>query len=827
MIRLLYPLIVCLHVLLFLAEPCTAAGQLSLAGIGLTPTSRVVPGQVMFLMAKMENGGDERAEGKVVVTVEELPSLQSVRHVVVEPGESVPFELVIPLPLEFAQHKHLNLVATVYVRDGAREVILERNGAPVFSSLRLPITEGRIFGMALEPEPPILPIWYWPVQPPPSSYEFATAARVDAASSRVSSSYEGQALPLNQLQWNGLDLFVIAEPTPLRDPAAVQAMREFMARGGRVWVMLDKVPSALVRPLLGMGQAFEEVDRVELNDFTVETASYANQLAEQDRTISSDRDLPMVRIVQSGGRVTHQVDGWPIALSMNIGYGQLVITTLDSFVWIHAREQQPGGDPMQTSSHQTRLWATSFAVGSIVPRADLPLSNSVEYPLRLIGNPIVPKSWVATALLSFCGLLTGLGLLLAYTGRLPAMGLIAPGVAVAASLVLLLAASWVRQDIPESVSRLQLVDIGDDGSFASIREQASVFLSTAANMRLASNVDGVMHSSEAITSGVRRLVSEDFQKWHVANENWPPGAWRYDAEYVVPTHQLIAKGRLSAQGLEISLPDELPSKLEDPVLSYVTGDPLLCQFSADKLTVNHQVSLDGERWIAGSILSDEQQRRQELYQQFLAPNKFVRRPSGRLYGWTTPWPGSTWNRELKQQGAALVALPVELERPAIGQQVFVPHGLIQLRRRVSPTNLTTAFDDVTGKWQNEIGMASQVEMEFVLPPAVVPLDLQSIDLELDAVAPQRTVTINAITNSGSVEIVKLDSPSIPWKQTISNPAILKAFQSGQLAVNLSISDLSSANSEFQSTSVVTWHIDHFHASVSGQMLPKSSLSKSP
>ncbi len=825
--QLCFLFVVFLSVFPCIVEPCRAAGQLNLAGVGLTPSSRVVPGQVMFLTANMENGGDERAEGKVVVTVEELPSLQSVRHVVVEPGESVTFELVIPLPLEFAQFKHLNMVATVYVREGDREVILERNGAPVFSTLRLPIAQGRVFGMAMEPDPPVLPTWYWPQDPPPSSYEFATAARIDASSSRVSATFEMQSLPLNQLQWNGLDLFVIAEPTPLKDPAAVQAMREFMTRGGRIWVMLDKVPSALVQPLLANGQTCEEVERVELNDFTIEFVSYATQLSARDRSIASDRDVPMTRIVQSGGRVTHEVDGWPIALNMNIGYGQLIITTLDSFVWILPREQAASSDPLQTSNYQTQLWATSFAVGSIVPRVDLPLSKPVDYPLRLIGNPIVPKKWVATALLSFCGLLAGLGLLLAYSGRLPAMGLVAPGIAVVASLALLLASRWVRQDIPESVSRLQLVDIGEDGSFASIREQAAVYLANAANMQLSSNVDGVMFSSEAVASGVRRLVSEDFQKWHVANEDWPPGAWRYAAECVIPTHQLIAKGRLSGQGLTLSLPVGLPSALEDPVLSYVAGDPLLCQYSGESLVVNDQVSPDGERWIAGSIISDEQHRRLEVYQQFFAPNKFMRRPDARLYGWTTPWIGSTWNRDLKQQGSALVSLAVELERPAIGQQVFVPHGLIQLRRRVSPTNLTTAFDDLTGKWLDEVGMASQVEMEFILPSQVVPLDVQAIDFELDVVAPQRTVALSVITDSGPVEIAKLDSPSIPWKQSISDPAILTAFQGGRLAFSLNVSDLPAASSEYGTTSVVTWHIDHFHASVRGQMLPQSGISKGP
>jgi hypothetical protein len=604
-------------------------------------------------------------------------------------------------------------------------------------------------------------------------------------------------------------------------------MCEYVASGGRIWVMLDKVPTTLLRPLLGAGQMCEEVDRVALNDFTVEIESNATPLSAADRFISSERDVPLTRIVQSGGRVTHHVDGWPVALTMDIGYGQLILTTLDSFVWIQPRAEQKSNSQIHQSNFETRVWATSFAVSSIVPRVDLPVSKPTDYPLRLIGNPVVPKVWVAIALLSFCGLLAGAGILLAYCERLHVVGLVAPCLAVVAGLAMLLAANRIRSDIPESVSRLQLVDVGDNGSFASIREQASVYLSNEANMQLESKVDGVMRSSEAVTVGVRRLVSEDFQKWHAANENWPPGAWRYDANYVVPTQGLVAKGRFSAEGLELSLPSGLPSVLEDPLLCYVPGDPLLCEVSAGGLRVNDQLTIDGERWITAAIMSDEQQRRLEVYQQFFEPNKLLHRPDSRLFGWTTPWSGSTWNRELKQQGSALVSLPVVLERPAIGQEVFVPHGLIQLHRRSGSAGLSSAFDDITGTWRDDVGIASQVDLEFRLPPEVVPLDLQAIDLALDATAPQRTVTISAITDAGSVEIVRLDSPSIPWKQTITDPAILKAFQGGRLPVSVSISNLSSEKDEFGASSIVTWHIDHFHAGVHGQLLPKSSLSKNP
>ncbi len=162
------------------------------------------------------------------------------------------------------------------------------------------------------------------------------------------------------------------------------------------------------------------------------------------------------------------------------------------------------------------------------------------------------------------------------------IGWLAPSLAVATSLSLLLAASWVRRDIPESVSRLQLIDVGDDGSFAVVREQSGVFLDRQSPMQLDSQIDGVMRSSEAVTSGVRRFTVDDFEDWNVSNEAWPPGSWRYQSEFAKPTSDLTVLGSLTEAGLQLEMPAELPAPLEDPVLSFVGGDPLLCRASRGK-----------------------------------------------------------------------------------------------------------------------------------------------------------------------------------------------------------------------------------------------------
>lgn len=806
----------------------TAADNLRFLGLGLSSQSRVVPGQVVVLKTGVGNPQSESVATSVVVTIEELPGLRCVRKMQLQPEQDERFELIIPLPAQAGDFEALHFEATLFIGEGEAAVIAQRQGAPAVSTLRLPVVKGNVFGMAMEPEPPTLPYWYWPTALPQSTYEMATAARVDAGGPRTGTTFEGQSLPLNQVQWHGLDLFVIAEPSSLEDPASVEALRKFMLAGGRLWVMLDKIPTRLLRPLLADQQSCEEVERVELNEFVIDMVSVVNPLAESDRRFSTDVDLSMVRVVQSGGRVSHSIDGWPAAFTMDVGYGQLLVTTLDSLAWITAREKQRSDDPNYQSAYQMRTWAHDMAVDANASRKPLPLNESVEYPLKWIGNPVVPRGWVAAALLGFCGVLLLFGGWCALSGRLVIMGALAPICGLLFSLGLLLAASWVRRDIPESVSRLQLVDVGPDGSFAAVREQTAMYVDSTAQMQLESQVDGLVRVDALTESGAPQLVVDDLHRWHVSNPAWPTGTWRYAAEYSLPSNQLVVVGRLDANGLKLQLPEGLPSAIEDPVLSFVTGDPLLCQPAEFGLRVDQERTVVGDRWISGSLISDEQQRRIDIYQQYFRPsNADVRHPTRRLYGWTKPWNTSKWNRELLPQGAALVSLPVRLERPRIGEEVYVPHGLVQLRRDLSSGNITTILDDYSGQWRTELTISSSADLELLLPEELIPMQIAAIELELDVRAPQRRVSLVAQTAGGPLELVALDSPSIPWKGTVTEPAVLQAMQAGRLGVTLLVSESPNFGGPGNSTNVVTWGVEHLHAAVRGQLLGKSKLSRNP
>lgn len=133
--------------LLFASNCCTsatlAASDLDFGGISLTPLSRVVPGGMLILQATVGNPGDSLAEGTIVVSLEALPKLQSPRRVVLEPGQQEKLELFVQMPETIQGLESIQVTATMMVRNGERDVILERNGTPARHTLTLEVAAGR------------------------------------------------------------------------------------------------------------------------------------------------------------------------------------------------------------------------------------------------------------------------------------------------------------------------------------------------------------------------------------------------------------------------------------------------------------------------------------------------------------------------------------------------------------------------------------------------------------------------------------------------------------------------------------------------------------
>ncbi len=102
---------------------------------------------------------------------------------------------------------------------------------------------------------------------------------------------------------------------------------------GSYWITSTRIWQARFFPRIS---SLKTVETVQLNRFTVET--FAQNFSVEDRSVERPESVTMKRVIQHGGKVTHEVDGWPAAIWMKVGRGELLLTTLSSSAWLRRRQ---------------------------------------------------------------------------------------------------------------------------------------------------------------------------------------------------------------------------------------------------------------------------------------------------------------------------------------------------------------------------------------------------------------------------------------------------------------------------------------------------------
>ena len=800
---------------------------LELIGISKAPYARVEKGGGFALRASVRNNGQKPAVGFLVCKLTGQVGQEDCRQIELAAGEQRVFEIPVRISPS-AKGTSINAVVTLNAIENGREVSLQQDGEPVMKTLTISFdTDSVSTAIDLNPGPSEVRDWRWPPSPAYASYELIVAARVDSGMSRRCVNLENEPLPHTAIDWQGIDTLVIGSPKSLNDSVGVTSIRGFLQRGGRALVLLEDIDTALIRDLLEPGQQCETVGTVELNHFVVEVRSGV-KFGLDERTLDFDRPVRMKRVLQQGGRIVHSIDGWPATIRMKIGDGELVLSMIDSKTWLKNRTNRQ--DAVQYSDYSLPLWAANLTSELMSTLRPEPL-ETVEstYPIELIGNPVLSRSLVGLALICFCALLFVTGVWNAMTGDLSRVGVIAPVLAIVASAPLFLASLWSRNEIPSMSTELQIVTFWPNGG-GLIRSKSAAYLSSSRPMDLIGKLDGYSIPSENIESGIRRLTTKDLHDWQLSNSQWPPGTWRYTSEVSLPAESLVANARLTSKGLEIQIPENLPSAPDDVVVNFTRGSPNLGTWSVPnrQLVVDGDLSADGNRWTSDSIVSDEQGRRAKLYSDLFLPSENRRSLSGRrLYFWTKLWPQAPkWSSDLASRGAALVCVPIQLETPKTGSEVLIPHSLILIEPSNAELSASNAYNHRFGQWSDEMAMDAEVDLSFVLPPEVVPLQATSLQIDWSVEAPNRTAKLIWGAEATPFELTSLDGPTIPWRGSVTDPRVLNDLVDGKLDLKISVKKIGAADSELQDN-FVSWRIKHLRIKVVGKTQPRSNISVQP
>ena len=809
-----------LHGFSFAADPL-----LELRSVTRTPLTRAVSGGLVSVRAMVLNRSDDKVPMRLSGRVDGFTDQEQVRDIEIAPKSECHFDLLIRVPLETKGSERIEIVVDAMQERGGQFYQLEVDGKPMSQSLPLSLDRSPVFpAMVIDPFPPNKPFWHWPIAEPFYPYEHVKATCVDSGLSIRTANFDVYPLPVSYLGWDAIDWLVIGEAETLKDASTVETVKRYVQSGGSVWIMLDQVPTDQVRPLLSGRQLCETVDETELTYFVIDVVSSTSTIAEADRTISVSTPVKMKRVAVEGAEVTHKVGDWPAAFRMRDGYGYIYFSTVGSQAWIKGRTGTKPYDLSMTSDFQNQLWAIDWAREVSNIRSYQPFSkDETNYAVELIGSPVPPRSLITGLLSGFCILILAVGFWRYSVGDLKQIGYIVPVISGLCATGIIVGSAWVRRDVEQTDSRLQMVEVSDDGNNAFVREHGAIYQTDSSDMKLIGRIDGSGTPDSSVTSGIKTLASDDIMSWSMQNSAWPPGIWRFSTSGIVETESMRATGRLTEAGLEIEPPAAM--KLSDVIVNFVPGNRMIASNAGSNVFADGSLCASGDRWFVDTLVSNEQSRRAEVYRDYFKVKERETRMPRRLLGWSDRWEElPQWDRDdLKRTGSALVSIPVQLVPPAPNQTILIPHGLVTIQNSRDTVSSSTAFDQLRGEWVTDSTYAAEVDLEFFLPKEVLPFSADKIDLDLDIRAPRRTVTLFHISQGQTIELGKVDSPSVPWRFSLTDASVLKDCADGIVRLKLVVSERNDKTADAGSVSLMSWQVSHFHLSFRGRVVTDSDM----
>jgi hypothetical protein len=639
---------------------------------------------------------------------------------------------------------------------------------------------------------------------------FRVAANLSEAVQVLSSG----SLPMTAEGFAGIDHVILASARIADDPAGMRALRQWLEQGGRAWVLLHRLDPEILAPLLGDGLNFQVVGRDSLT-----TLDWKDTEAGRQESVPQEElpvDLARV-LLPPAERVRITLNGWPAWFTRPVGRGKVVFTTVGP-----GALYRPRGDLDRPSPYQE------------FPKVPVPLE-----PLRQVAvelqRPAVEGAFTAEALrpllaeeigytvisrgtagLVFGGFLVAtlaLGVGLRRSPRPELLGWLAPAAALGGAAVFLALGEWSRR-APPMLAVTQVVAATSAADEVPVHGLLAVYRPDPGAAEPGTDRGGYFDLDMTGTEGrTRRFVVTDMDSWHWEDLALPAGVrlgqFHYTAAMVQP---IAAVARLGPQGLEGRIAAGPFGGLADALIATPAGRNMSVRLRPDgSFSAGSEDILAPGHFLAEAVLSDRQQRRQDLYRDGLKAPAADRSDGGAtLLAWADPiGVPFTLAKGARFAGSALLIMPLRLERPDAGTRVTIPGPLISCRRLVEATGPTAL--------PHESVRGLDMHLRFQLPPAVLPFQVERARLAAKVNAPFRRVTVGGEADGVLVEQYRADNPLDPIRLDITDARLLRTDALGGLRIYLSVSEAAAGERGESAEGLQKWTIEYLELEVGGRV----------
>lgn len=638
-------------------------------------------------------------------------------------------------------------------------------------------------------------------------------------------------LPTTIEGWDSVRQVVVAGKRLKIETAAAAALRQWVSEGGMMWIQMNSSDAETLAAIFGSTIEMVEVDRVPLSSVEFQKADSA----EQAPNVEHEEPVELIRAQIRGGRVLHEVNGWPAAVLFKYGNGSVLLTLLDAAGWIRQRGQE------DSVSNDPR-WNTEYV--PLEPLSDLARlvygeKSQQTFDRELIATYVsdrigyrIPSRWTVLSILSFfCIAILVCGLALSARQRLEHLSWLAALAAVLATALLVAIGRSHRGEVPPTIANFEFLNVSPQTGDYTASGGLAIFQPEQVRADFQSTGTRIDPQIPELAGEIREMIWTDGSHWQWNETRLPPGVmmlWS-DSAGTLPL-PVRAQATLGPQGLQGIFDSHGLHLLTDEAEQDALDDGLLLFPHSAPLAANLQPGgefLSGERdrlsegqFTNQALLDDEQRRRQHLLDRWMTER--------RQQGANTQPILLAWSRnasknlasELPVQriGTTLVTIPLEIERPPVGTRVSIPSAMIRQQNVRGLSGESAAFNNRTESWTFPSTTTTEARIRFQMPQSALPLRLESAKLVLDCHIPSRALEVFAVQGDQRVRVGNYMNASGAIETTIDDPKWLELDSEGGLSLDISVGDTSS-ESERSMAVQSGWSLRSSRLEVLGTTLP--------
>jgi hypothetical protein len=635
------------------------------------------------------------------------------------------------------------------------------------------------------------------------------------------------------------DHIVVTGNRLANDAPGRTAVREWVQNGGRLWLMLDTMDEDTCRQLLGDMCSIQYVDKVSLTQFRT-----ANVRRPQDKLLEHQYETPanFVRVLVDNVDVELTINGWPSVFSKDFGRGQIVFSTIAAVTF--TREKRPNENPSQfmNALRVPRQELDQIANVFFAEQTDFPFTNAEIAPLieQKIGYEVVGKGFIVLILSAYCLALLLIGVWLSKADQIGHLLWIAPVITAVATVPLVILGSQAKQAVPSTVAVIQVIESVPGGDNLTAHGMAGVYQTEARDQPIVSKSTSVfVPDRTGVVGKAWRMVWTDLDNWQWENISLPSGLRLFP--FSVTHHgsdPIRVYGTFGPDGFVGQLQPGPLTNIRDAIVASRTHVALgLTVADNGALTGPIANSLPPGQYSAENLLDDEQSSHVKVFRTILdfginegidpqedarlrtRLEKFPSKPL--LLAWADPIDARfELNEDARQTGAAIVVVPIQLDRPEVGQTIRIPSVFLPYQLAQGPGNesLSVAYNNRIGIWQKRRS-GSPSTIRFQLPECVLPFEATSARLRIKLNTALRDVEFQSGQVESLIDIGRENSPVGTFDFEITDPSALALDDRGGLYVRIFVGDVQIETKDADGQEILQdndWKIDYIELQVEGQ-----------